>query len=63
MKHKKDKDTVESIEDHYPVNFSFIHWSYHITSKFAISTRSESHFYACVGWRCFTSIVMILSVR
>ena len=70
-KHKKEKDTeqtsVESIEDHYRVNYFllFIDHTFfiisHLNSRFPQELKAI--FYACVGWRCFTSIVMILSGR
>ena len=47
-KYKKDKDTannqVENIEDHYRFNY-FLLFIDHITSKFPISPRTESHFF------------------
>ena len=51
-KYKKDKDTannqVENIEDHYSFNY-FLLFIDHITSKFAISPRTESHFLRLCG--------------
>jgi hypothetical protein len=53
-KYKKDKDTannqVENIEDHYRFNYMyFLLFIDHITSKFPISPRIESHFLRLCG--------------
>jgi len=40
----KDTEQVESIEDHYRVNFFLPFIDHIITSKFAISQRTESNF-------------------
>ena len=61
---KYKKDTAESIEDHYRANYFlsfFDHIISHLNSRFPQELKAI--FYACVGLKCFTSIVMILSVR